>query len=112
MYRFYHNLALDFVPFQPDDEFRMLELGCGTGTFINMVLEKFPNAHCVAYDYSDEMLSYADKKLKKYSERIVLEQRDLNLGLADIGPFQVIVSFSTLHHLHDANKRRLLHQVW
>lgn len=31
MYEFYHELALDFVPFHLANEFRILELGCGTG---------------------------------------------------------------------------------
>ena len=44
MFEFYHNLALDFIPFDDQAEFRMLDLGCGTGIFLNCVLMKYPKA--------------------------------------------------------------------
>jgi len=113
MYQFYHELALDFVPFQSQDEFRMLELGCGTGTFMNSVLDKCPKAYCIAFDYSNEMLKQAAQKVQKYSDRVQFYQRDLNDGLPDsLGTFQFVSSFSTIHHLTDDNKVRLFKQIY
>jgi ubiquinone/menaquinone biosynthesis C-methylase UbiE len=113
MYQLYHELALDFVPFEVQDEFRMLELGCGTGTFLSSVLEKYPKAHCLAFDYSDEMLKHAAQKVSKHLDRVEFHQRDLNDGLpAGIGLFQFASSFSTIHHLADENKARLFKQIY
>jgi SAM-dependent methyltransferase len=112
MYKFYHELALDFVPFAQQSEFRMLELGCGTGTFLKLVLEKFPKVQCIAFDYSDEMLQYAAAKVGRHVDRVTFHQRDLNEGLPpDLGPFHLVSSFSTIHHLTDANKLGLLQQI-
>jgi len=113
MYQFYHELALDFVPFDVKDEFRMLELGCGTGIFMNRVLEKYPEARCVAFDYSNEMLKRATQKVRKHLDRVEFHQKDLNDGLpTGLGQFQLVSSFSTIHHLTDDNKARLFKQIY
>ena len=62
MYHFYQQLALDFVGFDKQDRFRMLDLGCGTGTFLNAILERIRECPCVAVDYSPEMLDVARAK--------------------------------------------------
>ena len=111
-YRFCHELALDFIPYQVDKPFRVLDLGCGTGTFLRNILERYPNATCVGVDYSGEMLSCADRKLEEFSDRVTLRRRDLNDGLPrDLGIFEVVASFWSIHHLTDENKRRLFRQV-
>jgi ubiquinone/menaquinone biosynthesis C-methylase UbiE len=113
MYRFYHELAFDFIPFDVQDEFWMLELGCGTGTFLHSILEKYPKARCIAFDYSDDMLKYAAQKVNKHLSRVEFYQRDLNEGLpTDIGQFQLVSSFSTVHHLTDDKKARLFKQIY
>ena len=112
MYRFYHELALDFMPFGAIDEFRLLELGCGTGAFLTSVLETYPNVHCTAFDYSEEMLDYAAQKVSAHAHRVTFRQRDLNEGLPpDLGRFQMVSAFSTIHHLTDENKERLFRQI-
>ena len=95
MYQFYHELALDMVPFDTEDTFRMLELGCGTGNFLQGILKMFPKAHCVAFDYSEEMLAYTAQKVAGYSDRVELHQRDLHDGLpSKLGSFHLVSSFS------------------
>lgn len=112
MYDFYHNLALDFVPFDTQTEFRMLDLGCGTGTFLNYILQQYPKASCVAIDFSDEMIKIAAQKVNPYSDRADFHQGDLNKGLpSDLGSFQFISSFSAIHHLTDENKKRIFKQI-
>ena len=113
MYQFYHELALDMVPFSTEDEFRMLELGCGTGNFLQYILEKFPKARCIAFDYSVEMLEYTAQKVARYSDRVEFHQRDLHEGLPlKLGLFDFVSSFSTIHHLHDENKVRLFIEIY
>lgn len=112
MYNFYHTLALDFMPFETQDKFRMLDLGCGTATFLNGVLLQYPNATCVALDYSDEMLKFAAQKTDKNADRVSFRQRDLNEDLPeDLGAFQMVASFSAIHHLTDKNKARIFKQI-
>ncbi len=112
MYRFYFDLALDFLPFGAHQDFRLLDLGCGTGTFLGLVLDRYTEAECVAVDYSSEMLEVAKKKTHVSADRVRFYRHDLNEGLpADLGSFDVVVSFSAVHHLTDRNKLGLLGQV-
>ncbi len=112
MYRHYHDLALDFVPFDRSESFRMLDLGSGTGTFLASVLDRYPEARCVAFDYAPEMIEIAREKVGSHLERVEFQARDLNHGLpGDIGRFQLVTSFSTIHHLTDENKRLVFRQV-
>ena len=39
MYQFYHELAVDMIPFDTEDEFQMLELGCGPGSTIHRLFD-------------------------------------------------------------------------
>lgn len=55
-YRTYHSLALDFVPGDSGSGLRILDLGCGTGTFLNSVFMARPGSTALALDYSQEML--------------------------------------------------------
>ena len=113
MYDFYHQLALDFMPFDTQDDFRMLDLGCGTGTFLNNVLDHYPNATCVAIDYSDEILKFAAHKVRAHSDRVSFHQEDLNQELPNsFEPFQLVASFSALHHLTDKNKVHIFKQIY
>ena len=113
MFEFYHSLAMDFIPFGDQTEFRMLDLGCGTGIFLNCVLMKYPKATCVAIDFSDEMMKFAAQKVSTFSDRVEFFQRDLNEGLLEgLGSFQFVASFSTIHHLTDENKVRIFRQIY
>ena len=112
MYEFYHDLALDFVPFDTGTEFRMLDLGCGTGTFIGRILETYPNATCVAVDFSNEMMGIAAENVRRHSDRVDFLQRNLNEGLPEgLGFFQLVNSFSAIHHLTDENKVGIFRQI-
>ncbi|MCE2441498.1 MAG: class I SAM-dependent methyltransferase [Candidatus Latescibacteria bacterium] len=77
MYEFYHDLALEFVPFGTWEEFRMLDLGCGTGTFVKRILDRYPKATCVAVDFSDEMIEIASRKVSGHSDRVEFLKRGI-----------------------------------
>lgn len=111
-YHFYHELALDFVSFEENQSFRMLDLGPGTSTFQECVLRKYPRCTTRAIEYAQGMIDYSLKRLAPYHDRIDFTQGDLNEGLpADIGTFDLASSFSAIHHLTADNKRRLYGQI-
>ncbi len=112
MYEFYHSLALDFMPFETGEEFRMLDLGCGTGTFVKRILDQYPGATCVAVDFSDEMMGIASEKVRLHADRVEFLRGDLNEGVpGGLGSFQLVKSFSAIHHLTDENKARIFRQI-
>ncbi len=112
-YRQYHLLALDFVLGRKGENLRVLDLGCGTGTFLELVLRERPNWSAIAIDYSQEMLDAAAQKPAINDSAVELTQGDLADGLAhDVGTFDLIFSFSAIHHLNAARKSSLINQVF
>ena len=74
---------------------RILDLGCGTGTLIEKLLQFVPEKNLVGLDASQEMLSVAKQKLPT--------SVDLHLGNADNLPFpsesfERIISTSSFHY--------------
>lgn len=110
MYRFYHQLALDLVPFEPDSSFRVADLGCGTGTFLGMLVERFPKAKAIAIDLHNDMLEESEKKLS--DNQVEFVRHDLNDPLPDAtSNMDLIVAFSSLHHLSDERKESIVHEI-
>jgi len=95
----------------PADPQRVLDLGCGDGRLIALVLDARPEVdEAVGLDNSDPML---DKARRRFAgdERVQFAHRDLADPLVVEGPFDVIVSGFALHHLEHVRKRSLLEEV-
>jgi SAM-dependent methyltransferase len=89
-----------------------LDLGCGTARFLEQAMMRLPNASAVAVDNSQEMLDVAAAKPGFNGRRVQFIQRDLTSGLPqDLGAFDLVCSFSAVHHLSDEHKARLFRQV-
>ncbi len=85
---------------------RVLDLGAGTGLFSAMVLAAISQVRATLVDLSPGMLEQAHRRLAGLDERVCLIEADyLTADLA--GPFQAVVSALSIHHLEDADKRRL-----
>lgn len=52
--------CIDFLPNQ-----NILDFGCGTGTLLLMVKQKFSPINLTGIDVSDQMVRYAKRKIKK-----------------------------------------------
>ncbi len=87
---------------------RVLELGTGTGETARRVLERHREAILIGIDASDEMLDHARATLP--DDRAELRVARLDSPLPD-GPFDVIVSVLTVHHLDAAGKAELFGRV-
>src|SRR4051794_32715670 len=84
----------------------VLELGTGTGETARRVLALHPRAKLIGIDESGEMLAEA---------RAALPAADLRVGrlqgpLPD-GPFDLVFSALTVHHLNAREKRALFERV-
>lgn len=87
---------------------RMLELGTGTGETARRVLARNPAAVLVGLDASGEMLDGARAALP--ADRVDVRAWRLTDPLPD-GPFHVVFSALTVHHLDGAGKADLFRQV-
>ena len=94
-----------------EDKF-IIDLGAGSGIFLDKVLTRYPAARCSWVDYSDDFLAVAQRKLAKYGRRV-------DFVLVPLGePWEarlnqvpdVICSMSAIHHLDTAGKQDLYHR--
>jgi SAM-dependent methyltransferase len=82
---------------------RVLDLGCGGGRLLALVLAAHPAAQGVGLDFSPPMLAEAGQ-LFAGEARAQLVEHDLNLPLPDLGRFDAVVSSFAIHHLSDEYK--------
>ena len=81
-----------------EDNFNILEIGCGTGCLTEMLCRKFPNAKITALDIAPGMIEYADKKLSKYNVNFIcndIEEFELN------DKYDFIISNATFQWLNN-----------
>ncbi len=88
----------------PEPPRRVLELGIGTGETTRRLLERFPDAEITALDSSPEMVFRArglvtDVQLARMED-----------PLPD-GPWDLVISVLTVHHLESPQKRDLFRRV-
>jgi tRNA (cmo5U34)-methyltransferase len=93
--------AVDAIPFAPE---RVLELGMGTGETTRVLLERFPDAWVIGLDSSPEMVF----KLRREYDGVILGR--MEDPLPD-GPWDLVVSVLSVHHLTDEQKQTLFRRV-
>jgi tRNA (cmo5U34)-methyltransferase len=87
---------------------RVLDLGAGTGLLSAAVRAAFPDVSIELLDGSEAMLAEATQRLGDAVGAVHVA--DMADELPD-GPFDAIVSALAIHHLDDADKRRLFSRV-
>lgn len=87
----------DLFPPELPARARVLELGCGTGRFLQWVGEHRPDAHLTGVDLCPAMLAHARAKVRAAE----LHEADLEkVDLPEAG-FDLVLSLNVLHHLND-----------
>lgn len=93
--------AVRAVPFPPQ---RVLELGMGTGETTKRLLEAHPDAWVVGLDSSAEMVF---RLREEYDDVQLARMED---PLPD-GPWDLVISVLSVHHLTDEQKQTLFRRV-
>jgi len=99
-YREVEALIQGYLTFSKFRRLNILELGTGTGKWASNILRTFPRARYYGIDFSEQMLQLASSRLKKFADRTLLENLDLNQE-TPTGKFDVIYSVFTIHHVRD-----------
>ncbi len=100
-----------------DGEFRVLDLGAGTGLSGALVSEAFPGARFTLVDASEEMLSRAEERFADeplVAERFefrVLDFAEEPLPKVPDG-YEAVVSALAIHHLSGEDKKKLFGKVF
>lgn len=92
----FYGVAIERIPYQKHENFRILDLGAGTGLFSALIKNVFPNAELTLTDVSGEMLSMAKERFLS-DEKMHYVAHDYNAEEIH-GNFDVVVSALSLHH--------------
>jgi SAM-dependent methyltransferase len=105
--------ALDVVvELLPQRVERVLDLGCGSGDLLALVLAARPHASGVGLDFGDEMLRQARERFA-HDARVAIRHHDLDEPLPDeLGTFDVVVSSFAIHHLDPRRQRALYGEIF
>lgn len=106
----FYSTALALIPHQPTANFRVLDLGAGTGLLSFLVARKFTKARITLMDISQEMLGKARERFIGMEERVEIIAGDYADGFA--GEFDVVISALSIHHLADADKIKLFKNIY
>jgi tRNA (cmo5U34)-methyltransferase len=101
--RFY-GAVIDVLSLSERPPRRVLDLGAGTGLLSAAVLAAFPDVSLELLDGSEAMLTEAEQRLGDAVDAVHVADM---AGPLPQGPFDAIVSALAIHHLDDADKRRL-----
>lgn len=97
--------AMDTPAPQPE----VLDVGAGTGLLSAIVLGKFPDARLTLLDIAENMLDVARQRFanRPGTRFIAADYRHADLG----GPYDIICSALSIHHLEAEDKEQLFHRV-
>jgi ubiquinone/menaquinone biosynthesis C-methylase UbiE len=89
---------------------RLLDIGCGTGTFARRVLKEHRTAEVWGVDFSREMICAGAKHAKQNESRIKFVQADSeSLPMAD-SSFDVVTCSNSFHHY--PNQAAAVHEMF
>src|ERR671916_3379924 len=106
----FYGAALESVPFGPDAEIRVLDLGAGTGLLSSMVAERFPRSRVTLVDLSVEMLRVARRRFVGEPGRFEFRNMDYARKPLPLG-YDLVVSALSIHHLTNGDKKELFERI-
>lgn len=95
----------------PTDVSRVLDLGCGNGHLLNLVLSRCTEAIGVGLDLSPTMLQHAEDRFAG-EKRVSFVRHNMDDPLPNLGSFDCIISSFAIHHCTDSRKRELFGEVF
>jgi tRNA (cmo5U34)-methyltransferase len=102
---------INSIPFNKEDKFKVLDLGCGTGNISKFIKETFPNSYLTCLDLSEKMIEMAKIKLKDYDNIEFLNNDFQNIDYKN--EFDMIVSSLAIHHIEkDDGKKKLYSKIF
>lgn len=111
--RGYLRQMVHLLPFDPDDEIRVLDIGAGYGATTKLLLDAFPRSSVVVHDYSEPMLQEARLRLAGASDHVSYSRGDLlsEAWTEDVrGTFDAVISAIAIHNVRYPQRIRAIYR--
>lgn len=89
----------------------ILDIGCGTGTFVVQLKRRYPSAQIVGLDPDPKALVRAEKKIKRAAVAVRLDEAFADELPYATGSFDRVFSSFMFHHLEEQEKKKTLTEV-
>ena len=110
--RVYLRHIAHLLPFDPEDNIRVLDIGAGYGALTRLILNAFPHSTVVVHDYSEVMLREARMYLSGASDAVTFVRGDMMSDdwMKDIsGKFDAVVSTIAIHNVRHQERIRSIY---
>ncbi len=96
---------------------KFLDFGCGDGLLGASILDKYPGSKGVFLDFSRDMLTAAEEKLKDFKPRVEIVYFDYSnhawtTKVVHMAPFDAVVSGYSIHHQPDDRKKEIYLEIF
>jgi ubiquinone/menaquinone biosynthesis C-methylase UbiE len=78
---------------------RVLEIGCGRGVGVEIILEQFGAETVDAFDLDPDMIRLAQARLERFGDRVSLWIGDATDIRADDSAYDAVFDFGIIHHI-------------
>jgi len=90
-------------------QLRLLDIGCGTGRFLDFVKQAWPRLHAVGLDMSDAYIRHAKHHLRRWSRTKLIVGKAETMPLPD-GSQDAVTGTYLFHELPPKVRRSVLHE--
>jgi ubiquinone/menaquinone biosynthesis C-methylase UbiE len=105
----FHGLLLEQAALQP--HFKVLDVGCGTGTLAVMIKRHHPTVEIVALDPDPKALARAQRKASRARVSIQFDRGFADALPYERGVFDRVFSSMMFHHLRKGEKETMLREI-
>ena len=96
---------------------KILDLGCGDGILGKLILQNVPGSECLFVDFSEPMLTQAEKSLGEFRNRVKFIKADYKdetfwRDAASQGLFDLVISGFSIHHQPDEGKKKIYREIY
>ena len=105
------KIMCDLIPFELSTNLRVLDLGCGPGILSEVILDRYPHSHVLAFDCTEQMLEVCRNKLSRFGHRLTTQLGDYRRDSFGTG-YDLIVAGLTLHHLASPERKTIFKKIF
>ncbi len=105
----FRKKVLDAVQIKNEDI--ILDVGCGTGLFLSVLKQEYPDVCAIGIDIDDKMLQIARRRLHRYPKLFLSIASGESLPIKE-NSVDYVFSTLVIHHIPDDVKRKVIYEMY